>query len=70
MPFDCMVHEEVGSASTPLPACNGGASSTNKPCYELVSDPVSCSAGSHLKLNVQRAAAPAPTAVVVAACRV
>ncbi|HEY5920510.1 MAG TPA: hypothetical protein VIV11_02515 [Kofleriaceae bacterium] len=68
-PFDCMVHEEVGAAQTALPACNGGASSTNKPCYELITDPASCSTTQHLKLVVQRNAAPAPTAVVVARCR-
>jgi hypothetical protein len=69
-PYDCMVHEEVGTVSTPLPACNGGASSTNKPCYELVSDVAACSAGSNLRIVVQRLAAPPPNAVVVAACRV
>jgi hypothetical protein len=70
MPADCMVRDESGTASTVLPACNNGSSSTNKPCYELVSDAATCSAGSHLRLQVQRLAAPAPSTVVVARCRI
>jgi hypothetical protein len=69
-PFDCIVRDEVGVMSTALPMCNGGASSTNKPCWELVVDPVQCAVGSHLKLVVQRAEAPPPSAVAVASCRV
>ena len=69
-PPDCIVSEDVGATSTALPVCNGGASSTNKPCYELVEDLASCSAGSHLRLVVQRTSAPPPTAVVVARCRI
>jgi hypothetical protein len=68
-PIDCFVRDEVGASTTQLPACNGGASSTNKPCFELISDPVSCTA-SGLRLVVQRNAAPAPNTVVVASCRV
>jgi hypothetical protein len=69
-PIDCIVNEQVGSTSTMLPACNNGTMSTNKPCWEIVADPVLCAAGSHLKLGVQRAAAPSPDAVVVARCKV
>jgi hypothetical protein len=69
-PTDCIVREEVFTMSTTLPACNGGASSTNKPCWELVVDSVQCTVGSHLKLVVQRNAAPPPNLVVVASCRV
>jgi hypothetical protein len=67
-PADCVVTEEVGAMKTTLPACNNGASSTNKPCYELVDNPTSC-AGT-LMLTVQRNAAPNPSAVVVARCKV
>jgi hypothetical protein len=67
-PPDCKVREETGSSSTLLPACNNGASSTNKPCYELVSDLVACGADA-LKVVVQRSMAPAPETVVVVACR-
>ena len=70
LPADCLVHEEVGAMKTDLPLCDNGAFSTNKPCYELVSDPTGCTGGSHLRLQVQRVMAPAPNAVVVAECRV
>ena len=69
-PADCMVRDEVGATSTMLPACNNGSSSTNKPCYELISDATACSAGSHLRIVVQRLAAPPPSTVVVARCRI
>lgn len=68
-PPDCKVTEEAGGTSTPLPACDNGASSTNKPCYELVADPVACTAGSHTKLVVQRDQAPVADRVVVASCK-
>jgi hypothetical protein len=67
MPYDCIVREETGTTNTLLPACNGGASSTNKPCWEFVVDAINCPA--NLKLVVQRNTAPAPNAVVVATCR-
>jgi hypothetical protein len=70
MPADCIVRDEVGTSSTTLPACDNGASSTNKPCYELLSDPAACTAGSHLRIQVQRSSAPPGNTVVVAACRV
>jgi len=70
LPADCIVRDEIGATQMNLPACNNGASSTNKPCYELISDPASCTAGSHLRLLINRASAPAPNTVVVAVCRV
>jgi hypothetical protein len=70
MPADCTVHEQVGTTSTPLPACDNGASSTNKPCYSLNDDPVLCTSGQHLRLVVERGAAvPSPDSVVVAKCK-
>ncbi len=68
-PPDCKVAEETGGVSTPLPACDNGASSTNKPCYELVADPVACAAGSHTKLVVQRDESPPADRVVVMRCK-
>ena len=68
-PADCIVRDVAGTSTVELPACNGGASSTNKPCYELVTDTAACTAGSHLRLVVQRASTPAPDTVVVASCR-
>jgi hypothetical protein len=69
-PYDCIVREEIGTTNTILPACNGGASSTNKPCWEFVTDTVQCATLGGLKLVVQRASAPVANAVVVATCRV
>jgi len=68
-PLDCVVTEEVGTTVTTLPMCNNGSSSTNKPCWELVDDPVNCLGISHLKLIVQRNQAPDPSAVIVARCK-
>lgn len=70
LPPECIVREEVGTSSTQLPACDNGASSTNKPCYELVENLTSCTAGSHLAVRVEREAAPAANAVVVASCKI
>jgi hypothetical protein len=70
IPADCNVREEISTSSTPLPACDNGASSTNKPCYELVADATKCTTASHLRLVVQRAAIPAPNSVIIAECRI
>jgi hypothetical protein len=67
-PPDCKVREETGSSSTLLPACNNGASSTNKPCYELVDDLAACPLNG-TKVVVQRSMAPVAGTVVVVACR-
>lgn len=68
LPADCVAHDEVGTAQTTLPACDNG--STNKPCYELVTDTASCTAGSHLRLEVQRTTSPAPDTVTVLSCAI
>jgi hypothetical protein len=68
-PLDCIVTEEVGTTKTMFPACNNGASSTNKPCWELVSDPVNCALGDHMALKIERTQAPDPNAVVVMRCK-
>jgi hypothetical protein len=70
LPADCTARDEAGATSTPLPACDNGASSTNKPCFELITDPASCSAGSHLRLEVRRATSPPPGTVTVLSCKV
>ncbi len=70
-PPACTVLDETGTTSTPLPACNNGAGSTNKPCYQLIEDPVQCTGGSHLRIVVDRGGqAPAPNTVVVVNCSV
>jgi hypothetical protein len=69
-PYDCIVRQQTTSTTITLPACNSGASSTNKPCWEIVTDSVLCTTGSHLKLIVQRAEAPPPDAIVTASCRI
>lgn len=70
LPADCVVRDEVGPTSKTLPACNDATAPTNKPCYELVVNPASCTAGSHLSVRVQRDAAPATNTVVVASCKI
>jgi hypothetical protein len=67
-PYDCVVREEIGGTTTTLPACNGGASSTNKPCWHLVSDQEHCAVFPNLRLQVERNEAPAPSTVVIARC--
>ncbi|NVB77134.1 MAG: hypothetical protein HOV81_01950 [Kofleriaceae bacterium] len=69
LPADCIARDVVGSTSTTLPACNNGASSTNKPCFELITDAASCSSDSHLKLQVQRSTTPSPDTVTVLSCK-
>jgi hypothetical protein len=69
LPADCVVRDEVGTTSKIVPACNAPTDPTNKPCYELVTNPSSCTAGSHLSLRVQRDTPPPPGTVVVAACK-
>lgn len=66
LPADCVVRDEVGAMTTVLPACGG---SVTTDCYTLVTDTVSCTAGSHLRLEVMRSTAPAPGTVTVAYCK-
>lgn len=56
---------------TVLPACNNTsdpASSTNKPCWTIVTDAMTCTAAPSLALKIERSDAPSATLHVVASC--
>jgi hypothetical protein len=63
---DCIVEDQVGDATTTIPACTIGGS----PCWELVPDPVTCVEGDHLSLHVQRDQVPPPETITRMRCRV
>jgi hypothetical protein len=70
--YECSVSLIVTATQeeTVLPQCNDLASptsSTNKPCWAIAVDTVTCTNGAHLELAVERADQP-PDGVVKAQC--
>jgi hypothetical protein len=63
---DCVVEDVVGAQSTPIAACGPVPSS---PCWRIEPDTINCPSSDHLKLVVDRAAAPAPGTVTKMRCR-
>jgi hypothetical protein len=59
---DCIVEDVPGQA---IPPCDGGAT---RPCWQLEADPARCPSFDHLRLEVLRAAPPAPGTVVRMRC--
>lgn len=74
--YDCSVSDvtnfgKANQSETVLPQCNNAgtpASSTNKPCWSIVPDPMNCMSGSHLTLKIERNEAPAADTHVVSYC--
>jgi hypothetical protein len=74
--YDCSVSDvtnygKPNQTETILPKCNGSApdymNSTNKPCWAITVDPM-CSGPGMLKLEIVRAAQPAPDTHVISYC--
>lgn len=61
---DCVVEDIVGSTITRVPACGSA------PCWRFETDAVTCTVGDHLKLVIERGAAPDPTTVTTMRCAV
>ena len=57
---DCVVEDVIGASVIEVASCDGNL--TARPCWRLEADPATCTSGLHLKLVVQRDAAPDPTA--------
>jgi hypothetical protein len=74
--YECSVSDVInpGSANqreTVLPACNNvemPASSTNKPCWSIQTDVMTCPQSPSLRLVVERAEAPDAATHVIASC--
>ncbi len=74
--FECSVSDlgHFGMANqteTVLPACNNPASpadSTNKPCWTIVADAMTCTVAPNLALHIERSEAPSSDTHVVASC--
>lgn len=76
--YDCSVSDvtNFGLANqneVVLPECNDltpgqEASSANKPCWAIETDPMNCAGGQHLTLKIERSVAPAPDTHVVSYC--
>jgi hypothetical protein len=63
----CSAEDVDGGMVTPLPACDA---SLTPACWHLVDDPVACPRAGDRRLDVERAAAPAPSTVTHLRCRV
>jgi hypothetical protein len=66
--LDCTVEDVVDTTAIPIESCDEDASA--RPCWQLQSDPVTCSGFLNLKLVVQRGVDPAPTAITRLRCLV
>ena len=62
--YDCIVEDVVGATVTPIAACSTGAQT----CWRLTSDPATCVAADHLKLELVRAQLPDPATVTRMRC--
>lgn len=70
MPLDCTVTETSAGTMTTLPKCNAGVSSTNKPCWDLMTEspPLPCP-GVTQQFLIQRSTAPPTDAIISVRCR-
>jgi hypothetical protein len=74
--YDCTVSDfnNYGMANqveTVLPACNNTSapsSSTNKPCWTIVPDAMTCTVAPNLALKIERIEAPSASLHVIASC--
>jgi hypothetical protein len=74
--YDCSVSDvtnfgKANQQETVLPECDNlgaPASSGNKPCWAIESDPTNCMGGQHLTLKVERSQAPPPETHVISYC--
>ncbi len=73
MPYDCSV-SYVSNFGKPnqseqvLPECNNGATSTNKPCWDIEQDTANCMGPGQLTLKVQDNGTPPPNTHIVSYC--
>lgn len=74
--YDCSVSDvtnfgKANQSENVLPACNNAGtpdSSTNKPCWAIVPDPMNCMSGANLTLKIVRSEAPPADTHVVSYC--
>ena len=62
---------KANQSETVLPQCNNlaaPASSSNKPCWAIETDPMCTGTMDHLTLKVERSEAPAPDTHVISYC--
>jgi hypothetical protein len=69
--YDCSVSDvanygKANQSETVLPQCNDAKS--NKPCWEIIPDPMNCKEGSQLTLKIQRSEAPPGDTHVISYC--
>jgi len=70
--YECSVSQIVTATQmeTLLAECDNAtspSSSTNKPCWAIETDALTCTSGTHLKLAIERAVVP-PDAIIKAQC--
>jgi hypothetical protein len=71
--YDCSAsyvqnYGKPNQSETVLPYCNNGTSSSNKPCFHLIEDPVKCPNNSNLILKVEEDQTPPTGTHLIANC--